>query len=81
VTVGEAIRTGPGVMPVFGTGQISDEGLDEVAAYLVYLREDAAPGGLTLGGSGPFVEGYVAWVVGIGLLLLAVRRIERKDRS
>jgi hypothetical protein len=36
---------------------------------------------LTLGGSGPFVEGYVAWVVGIGLLLLAVRRIERKDRS
>jgi ubiquinol-cytochrome c reductase cytochrome c subunit len=78
VTVGEAVRIGPGVMPVFGPGQISDEELDAVAAYLAYLHEDAAPGGLTIGGSGPVVEGYVAWMVGMGLLLLAVRRIERK---
>jgi ubiquinol-cytochrome c reductase cytochrome c subunit len=78
VTVGEAIRTGPGVMPVFGPGQISDEELDDIAAYLVYLEEEAAPGGLTIGGSGPVVEGYVAWLVGMGLLLLAARRIERK---
>lgn len=78
VTVGEAIRTGPGVMPVFGSGQISDEDLNAIAAYLVYLREDAAPGGLTIGGSGPVVEGYIAWLVGMGLLLLAARRIERK---
>lgn len=77
VTVGEAIRTGPGVMPFFGAGQISDEELNAIAAYLVYLRNDAAPGGMTLGGSGPVVEGYVAWLVGIGLLLLAARRIER----
>jgi ubiquinol-cytochrome c reductase cytochrome c subunit len=52
-----------------------------VAAYLVYLREKGAPGGMTLGGSGPVVEGYVAWIVGIGLLLLAARRIERGDRT
>ncbi len=78
VTVGEAIRTGPGVMPAFGPGQISDEELDDIAAYLVYLERDAAPGGLTVGGSGPVVEGYVAWIVGMGLLLLAARRIERK---
>jgi ubiquinol-cytochrome c reductase cytochrome c subunit len=68
-------------MPVFGPGQISDEELDAIAAYLVYLREDAAPGGLTVGGSGPVVEGYVAWLVGMGLLLLAARRIERKGSS
>jgi ubiquinol-cytochrome c reductase cytochrome c subunit len=78
VTVGEAIRTGPGVMPVFGQGQVSDGDLNAIAAYLVYLREDAAPGGLTIGGSGPVVEGYVAWLVGMGILLLAARRIERK---
>jgi ubiquinol-cytochrome c reductase cytochrome c subunit len=78
VTVGEAIRTGPGVMPVFGPGQISDMELNAIAAYLVYLREDAAPGGATVGGAGPVVEGYVAWLVGMGLLLLAARRIERK---
>jgi ubiquinol-cytochrome c reductase cytochrome c subunit len=78
VIVGEAIRTGPGAMPIFGPGQISDEELGAIAAYLTYLQDDAAPGGLTVGGAGPVVEGYVAWVVGIGLLLLAVRRIERR---
>jgi ubiquinol-cytochrome c reductase cytochrome c subunit len=80
VTVGEAVRTGPGVMPVFSERQISEEELDAIAAYLIYLHEDAAPGGVTIGGSGPVVEGYVAWLVGMGLLLLAVRRIERKAR-
>jgi ubiquinol-cytochrome c reductase cytochrome c subunit len=80
VIVGEAIRTGPGAMPVFGPGQISDQELDDVAAYLVYLHDDAAPGGATLGGSGPVVEGYVAWLVGIGLLVLAARQIERRKR-
>jgi ubiquinol-cytochrome c reductase cytochrome c subunit len=81
VIVGEAIRTGPGAMPVFGPGQISDEDLNSIAAYLAYLRDKAAPGGATLGGSGPVVEGYVAWFVGIGLLVLAVRQIERRKRS
>jgi ubiquinol-cytochrome c reductase cytochrome c subunit len=80
LTVGEAVRTGPGAMPVFTEGQISKEELDAIAAYLIYLRKDAAPGGVTIGGSGPVVEGYVAWLVGMGLLLLAVRRIERKTR-
>jgi ubiquinol-cytochrome c reductase cytochrome c subunit len=80
VIVGEAIRTGPGAMPVFGPGQISDQELNDVAAYLVYLHDDAAPGGATLGGSGPVVEGYVAWLVGMGLLLLAARQIERRKR-
>ena len=36
--IGEAIRTGPGAMPVFGPGQLSDEELHDVAAYLVYLQ-------------------------------------------
>jgi ubiquinol-cytochrome c reductase cytochrome c subunit len=80
VIVGEAIRTGPGAMPVFGPGQISDQELNNVAAYLVYLHDDAAPGGATLGGSGPVVEGYVAWLVGMGLLVLAARQIERRKR-
>jgi ubiquinol-cytochrome c reductase cytochrome c subunit len=80
VIVGEAIRTGPGAMPVFGPGQISDKELDDLAAYLVYLHDGAAPGGATLGGSGPVVEGYVAWLVGMGLLVLAARQIERRER-
>jgi ubiquinol-cytochrome c reductase cytochrome c subunit len=81
VIVGEAIRTGPGAMPAFGEGQISDDGLGDIAAYLAHLEDKGAPGGATLGGSGPVVEGYVAWLVGIGLLLLAVRQIERGNRT
>ena len=54
--------------------------LDDIAAYLAYLHDDAAPGGATLGGSGPVVEGYVAWFVGMGLLVLAARQIERRKR-
>ena len=60
VIVGEAIRTGPGAMPVFGPGQISDEGLNDIAAYLVVparrrrtRRSDAGwlgPGGRRLRG-------------------------------
>lgn len=79
--IGEAIRTGPGAMPPFSAGQISDEELNAIAAYLAYLRDDAAPGGLTVGGTGPVVEGYVAWLVGMGLLLLAARRIERGSHA
>lgn len=77
--VGEAVRTGPGVMPVFGPEQIDDAGLDALAAYLAFLRSDeASPGGLSLGGVGPVTEGYVAWIVGIGLLVLAAIWIERR---
>ncbi len=79
--VAEAIRVGPGEMPAFGTSQISDEQLNEIAGYLLFLRSDAAaPGGQTVGGVGPVAEGYVAWIAyAVGLLLVA-RWIERRRR-
>jgi ubiquinol-cytochrome c reductase cytochrome c subunit len=76
--VGEAIRTGPGAMPRFGPDQVSDEQLGEIAAYLQYLHRDAAPGGASLGGVGPVVEGYVGWIVYLVALVGLTRWIERR---
>jgi ubiquinol-cytochrome c reductase cytochrome c subunit len=76
--VGEAIRIGPGVMPNFNAAQISDQDLSSIAAYLLYLKQHAAPGGLSAGGVGPVAEGYVGWLVYLAGLLLVTRWIERR---
>ncbi|MCB0976212.1 MAG: c-type cytochrome [Acidimicrobiales bacterium] len=70
--VGAAIRSGPGQMPVFGPEEITDEQLNGLAAYVEYLRRPEDPGGLPLGRIGPVPEGFVAWGVGVPLLLAAV---------
>ena len=74
--IGEAIRTGPGVMPKFGPNTITDDELNSVARYLQSLRNnetDSYRGGLQLGRVGPVVEGFVALVVGLGILILVLR--------
>jgi ubiquinol-cytochrome c reductase cytochrome c subunit len=76
--VGEAIRIGPGVMPVFDPNQISDKDLSSIAAYLASLRERSSPGGISVGGVGPVAEGYVAWLIYLTAFLLVVRWIERR---
>jgi ubiquinol-cytochrome c reductase cytochrome c subunit len=75
VQIAEAIRTGPSQMPVFD--QFSQQQVDDVVAYVVLLQQDVNPGGFGLGRLGPVPEGVVAWLVGIGLLIAAVRTIER----
>ncbi|HLJ07063.1 MAG TPA: c-type cytochrome [Acidimicrobiia bacterium] len=69
VEVAEAIRVGPGTMPVFGPKTLTDDDVDAIAAYVKYLGRTADPGGLTLGHIGPVTEGAVGWLIGLGLLL------------
>lgn len=66
--IAEAIRSGPGVMPVFGSDVMTQEDLEAVTAWVVHLRERSQPGGLSVGRSGPVTEGFIAWLVGLGLL-------------
>jgi ubiquinol-cytochrome c reductase cytochrome c subunit len=47
----------------------------DVASYVQYLHHPRDRGGLPLGHLGPIPEGFVAWVVGLGVLLLAARLI------
>jgi ubiquinol-cytochrome c reductase cytochrome c subunit len=68
--IGAAIRTGPGQMPVFGPETLSERQVDSVARYVRYLEEPDDRGGLALGRLGPIPEGFLVWVLGIGLLLV-----------
>jgi len=78
--VGSAVRIGPGQMPRFGRQTISDRELSSVARYVEYLRRPEDPGGLALGRIGPIPEGFLIWVFGIGLLLVVVAWIGKRDR-
>jgi ubiquinol-cytochrome c reductase cytochrome c subunit len=78
--VGEAMRIGPGPMPVFGEDTFTDEQVNSIVRYVEYLRDPEDEGGLSLGAIGPITEGLVAIVIGLGLLVLAVRWIESEER-
>jgi len=79
--VAEAMRTGPGAMPVFDDKTFPDPDVDSIARYVQYLRHPDNRGGLDLGGIGPVAEGFVAWVFGLGVILLLARRIGRSVRD
>ncbi len=67
-----AVRIGPGQMPVFGPSEISDARLNDVVRYVEYLQDPEDPGGIPMGRIGPVPEGFVAWFIGVTLLLACV---------
>jgi len=70
--VWEAIRTGPGNMPRFGPGTLSEKQVIDIVGYVVnYVQHPYHPGGLALGGVGPVAEGFIGLFVGVGACLLA----------
>ena len=69
--IGQAIRVGPGAMPVFGT--FSDEDLNSVARYVIDLQSMDATGVDDFGGAGPVAEGLAAWLLAL-LPLIALTR-------
>jgi len=71
--VAAAVRIGPGAMPVFGPETITDQELASILRYIAYLDDPEDPGGLPLGRVGPVPEGLVAWVIGIGAVLVFAR--------
>jgi ubiquinol-cytochrome c reductase cytochrome c subunit len=77
--VAEAMRLGPGTMPVFGPAAVSDKDVANVAAYIQYLHHPNDAGGLPLRHLGPLAEGAVGIVIGLGVLLLAARRVGSKS--
>jgi ubiquinol-cytochrome c reductase cytochrome c subunit len=70
--VAAAVRAGPGQMPVFGPGVLTDEQVAGIARYVEYLRDPDDRGGLPISRTGPVPEGAVAWFFGIGAFLAAV---------
>ncbi len=69
--VAEAIRTGPGNMPQFSSGALSDKQVAEIVAYVTgAIQHPDNRGGLGLGGIGPVAEGFVGLLIGVGGLML-----------
>lgn len=73
--VGEAVRSGPGSMPVFGPETLSDQQVNSLVRYVETLKDSNNRGGLSIGSVGPVAEGFVAWFVGLGALLGLTRWI------
>ena len=67
----EAIRSGPGNMPRFGPGDITDSEARDIDAYVrEVIQRPVNRGGIGLGGIGPVGEGFVGLLVGVGVLML-----------
>lgn len=70
----EAMRTGPGQMPVFGSNELGPATEDDIAAYVTQvLQHPDNRGGLPLGSIGPVPEGLVAALVGLIVIGAALR--------
>ncbi|MDA8400121.1 MAG: c-type cytochrome [Actinomycetota bacterium] len=69
--VGEAIRTGPANMPRFGPGTLSKKEVNDIVAYVTGpIQHPKDPGGIGLGGIGPVAEGFIALLLGVGVMML-----------
>jgi ubiquinol-cytochrome c reductase cytochrome c subunit len=67
----EAIRSGPGNMPRFSPGNITDTEARDITAYVTgVLQHPNNAGGAGLGGIGPVGEGFVGLLIGVGVLML-----------
>ena len=81
--VAEATKIGPGQMPPGGglpnydfNSAESTQQVNDIAAYVESLKtRPYNRGGAPIGGKGPVPEGFVAWVIGLGVLILAARWI------
>jgi ubiquinol-cytochrome c reductase cytochrome c subunit len=72
--IAEAIRVGPGQMPVFGTAALTDKQMSSVVAYVRYLDHPDDRGGQPFWHLGPFAEGAIA-LMALAVLLVFTRWI------
>ncbi len=77
--VAEAVRVGPGTMPVFGDRTITREQLNSLVRYVLYLRAPSSRGGLDLGLNGPVIEGFIALFIALGAIVLVSRYIGERS--
>ena len=79
----EAMLTGPEAMPVFGDGTITPAEKKDIIAYVLNTRNEANPGGLSLGRTGTVTEGLLGWIGGLGFLVLIAMWLtaKRRDRA
>jgi ubiquinol-cytochrome c reductase cytochrome c subunit len=81
IEIAQAIRSGPGVMPRFLEDTMTEEEVREVTAWIMDLRERESPGGWAFGRSGTVTEGFLAVVIGLGLLSIIMYLLGERSRD
>jgi ubiquinol-cytochrome c reductase cytochrome c subunit len=76
-----AMLTGPEAMPVFGDGVITPQEKRDIISYIIATRNEPNPGGLSLGRTGTVTEGLLAWLGGLGFLVLIAMWLTAKRRD
>jgi quinol---cytochrome-c reductase cytochrome c subunit len=75
-----AMLTGPEAMPVFGDGVIPPQAKRDIIAFIEQTKVEPNPGGFSLGRTGTVTEGLLAWLGGLGFLVLIAMWITAKRR-
>lgn len=78
--VASAMRIGPSQMPVFGPEVFDDQDVNDIVRYVLYLQSPPDPGGAPLGRAGPIPEGFVTWLIAMGVLVVAALWIGTRAR-
>jgi ubiquinol-cytochrome c reductase cytochrome c subunit len=76
-----AMLTGPEAMPVFGDGTVTPQEKRDIIAFIIDTRNEPNPGGLSLGRTGTVTEGLLAWLGGLGFLVLIAMWLTAKRRD
>lgn len=75
----EAVRFGPGTMPMFSESEIDEDQAAAIATYVALgIRQPRDEGGISIGHFGPWSEGFVAWFGGLGAILLGCAWIGKR---
>jgi len=77
----EAMLTGPEAMPVFGDGVIPPQAKRDIIAFVEQTKAEPNPGGFSLGRTGTVTEGLLAWLGGLGFLVLIAMWITARRRK
>src|SRR5215469_13590983 len=76
-----AMLTGPEAMPVFGDGTITPQEKRDIIAFITETRNEPNPGGLSLARTGTVTEGLLAWLGGLGSLVLIAMWLTARRRD
>lgn len=76
--LGEAVRIGPIAMPIFGPKELTNQQVDDIAAYLQELKHPYDHGGDPISHLGPFAEGAVVWLIAMVGVLFVIRWIGKR---
>jgi quinol---cytochrome-c reductase cytochrome c subunit len=76
-----AMLTGPEAMPVFGDGTITPEQKRDIIAFIEDTKVEPNPGGFSLSRTGTVTEGLVAWLGGLGFLILIAMWLTARRRD